>query len=938
MTTKKKSSPHARMKKPLPVILSTALFTLSLTAASPVQAVDSPSAIIKSSASDDMKWVSNLPDQSQAYIELTPGAQFTNLLNPASLQMTADSSKSTVAAVDLDNVTQKLKLIINGQGDAVITLTAKDATDLNQPTLVDTFKVNITKLGDTTGDGFVTPADALFIVKLVNSKAPLTPLEILKYDINGDGFVTSADSTELLSKYVNKQSSSNAQSYIANLTNVDDTPLGYQLKVQGTAAAGQTVSALYAYYDADQDLEGTPSFQWYRSNNANGSDKTAISGAVDKDYTVTHEDEGYYLFFEATLQNAMGKTGALHSRASGFVPDSTPPLLTSTLPYVRTDKLKKSDIMPFAFNENVQAGSGQIHIRKKSEPAQGISINASDSKIIISGSTVSLINLNLDETTDYYLEIDPGAFEDASGNAFAGISGTSSWTFATADETAPQALTFVPANQMQGASVSEDLRITFNEEILPVAGKKITVTDAVYDTSVDYPVNDASQVMINGSTVSIKHAAFQKDRAYYVTIEAGAFTDASGNEIAGLTDSSAWSFVTADGRSLNAVPYTSNGSKITETEIRNNNGTIQLTISDDIFKETLTAADFNVTNAPPGVTVTEAIYMDSTSAIIYLQSDGTNFDETYSQVTVTVAGSALMSGKPISSNGVTVEGELESTIVSLSPVTQSSDSKRWADLVLQLQANVSAVSGKNVYIYEKAGDVLVETIHVTDSNKVVVSGSTVTIRHNALKSSTEYYVVIDAGAFTDQNGRDFEGISSKTQWAFTTKAANEASPFISDFLDGGNHDVVVQIIWKGPGSINGTDYELYSVINGELHPAKELGGGKLFDLNVHPVQIIMDPAYYDLFDDYGDAFPNKYFYTNNEMEMFSGNKVSAIILKKNGEIIDILGDPTSNAPLLPNGGTLIRKPGMKGGSSTFDSVEWDYKPYIFFGSLIDHIE
>ena len=40
---------------------------------------------------------------------------------------------------------------------------------------------------------------------------------------------------------------------------------------------------------------------------------------------------------------------------------------------------------------------------------------------------------DLDGITGYYIQVDGGAFQDGVGNNYAGISGTTSWNFTTAD-------------------------------------------------------------------------------------------------------------------------------------------------------------------------------------------------------------------------------------------------------------------------------------------------------------------------------------------------------------------------------------------------------------------------------------------------------------------------------------------------------------------------
>ena len=80
------------------------------------------------------------------------------------------------------------------------------------------------------------------------------------------------------------------------------------VSVSGTLGVGQTVSASYTYIDAENDPEGATSFQWYRAISSTGAGSTAISGATTQSYTITSNDEGYYMGVKVTPVASSGIT------------------------------------------------------------------------------------------------------------------------------------------------------------------------------------------------------------------------------------------------------------------------------------------------------------------------------------------------------------------------------------------------------------------------------------------------------------------------------------------------------------------------------------------------------------------------------------------------------------------------------------------------------
>jgi len=91
-----------------------------------------------------------------------------------------------------------------------------------------------------------------------------------------------------------------------------------------------------------------------------------------------------------------------------------------------------------------------------------------------------------------------------------------------------------------------------------------------------------------------------------------------------------------------------------------------------------------------------------------------------------------------------------------------------ANIVLNFSENVDRESG-NITIKKTSDNSTVETISIT-SNQVTGTGSKqITVNPSSnFDDLTQYYVLIDATAFDDVDGRSYAGISSTTALSFTT--------------------------------------------------------------------------------------------------------------------------------------------------------------------------
>lgn len=158
--------------------------------------------------------------------------------------------------------------------------------------------------------------------------------------------------------------------------------------------------------------------------------------------------------------------------------------------------------------------------------------------------------------------------------------------------------------------------------------------------------------------------------------------------------------------------------------------------------------------------------------------------------------------------------------------------------------------------------------------------------------------------------------------------------YFSEYMDGGNGRSAIELYFNGDGdpSHKAEGYTL------EVHRFNKQSNSVVIDtqsvFSTYPNMpyIVINSTFYDFFD-----LTNAMYY-NEEANLYNPTayNVVALVLKKNGQVVDVIGDPSSHDQLLPAGGTIVRKSGIYSGSSTFSLYgEWNIYPigsYQFIGN------
>ncbi|MHA7583192.1 S-layer homology domain-containing protein [Paenibacillus vandeheii] len=149
--------------------------------------------------------------------------------------------------------------------------------------------------------------------------------------------------------------------------------------------------------------------------------------------------------------------------------------------------------------------------------------------------------------------------------------------------------------------------------------------------------------------------------------------------------------------------------------------------------------------------------------------------------------------------------------------------------------------------------------------------------------------------------------------------------FFSQYTDAGDGRSVVQLYYTGDGdpSHKATGYQVDVYQWMKKTSTMKVTTKNVFDLNPNVPYIYINTIFYDFFD-----ITNATYY-NDELDLYNPNEynIVALVLKKDGRIVDVLGDPNSHDQFMPAGGTFVRKRGIFTGSQQFSLTgEWNEFP------------
>lgn len=229
------------------------------------------------------------------------------------------------------------------------------------------------------------------------------------------------------------------------------------------------------------------------------------------------------------------------------ISDVNAPEVSSFSPVNNSTGVLIATDLTISFNEVVQKGTGNLLVKTSSDNATVQTIDVTSNNVSISSSAVTATIADLNYETQYYIEIEATAFIDASGNNYTGIAGNADWSFTTElapDIESPTVMSLTPSNLAEDILIDAGLAIEFNEDVAVGTGN-ISIIQVGTQASHEVIDVNTNKVTIEGKTSTIDVTTdFDKNTAYYVEIDAGAFKDLAGNDFTGLAGSDLWKFST----------------------------------------------------------------------------------------------------------------------------------------------------------------------------------------------------------------------------------------------------------------------------------------------------------------------------------------------------------------------------------------------------------
>lgn len=495
---------------------------------------------------------------------------------------------------------------------------------------------------------------------------------------------------------------------------------------------------------------------------------------------------------------------------SATLADRTRPTLLGTAPADNASSVAWNANLLLTFSEPVLAGSGNV-VLHRADGSVARTIAANDvTQVSFSGSTVT-VNPGVDFApgSGYFVKIAADAFRDAAGNFFLGVSDPAAFNFSTLAPTDdfPWATTTPGVVAVNVAARSGRIDSPGDGDLFKV--------DLVQGLTYVFDLLAASPSGIGNPYLTLLDGVSERPlladdnggdqagaaRISFTAPSTGTFY-LGASDISGGTGAYLLSARTA----TDDHPFSTATTGLVTVNGAEARGSIEVNNDLDMFKVALTAGQTYVidlfgSGSTPLADPLLGLYGSSGQGLLTDDDSGAGGVGSRLTFTPSVSGSYFLGASSadgltgsysikVVTSGDTVAPLLRST----SPADNAANVYRERDLVLTFSEAVKAGSG-NFTLFRSDGT-LVTTIAATDSTKVRISGSSISVDTGLeLGASQGYYLNVATGAVRDLSGNAFAGLGGATAFNFVTAADDfSALPVAAAALRvGGSINGVVEV-------------------------------------------------------------------------------------------------------------------------------------------------
>ncbi len=333
-------------------------------------------------------------------------------------------------------------------------------------------------------------------------------------------------------------------------------PAGSQVTLTGISFGTRSTGTGPQAYAIRSNAETTP----YTTDIATGTIANNSSWSLKSHSGLTASSTTGAVTFRIYGYNGSGSAGSgtinwriddlkLTVSLTGTGPDTTPPTVTTLSPASGATGVEVDTSLTVTFSEPIAVGTGNITVFTSAGAVVGTPINVTT--LVPEGNSLTFSpSVPLNVSTSYYVQIAPTAIDDAAGNSFAGITDTTTWTFATVgpDLGGPVPVGYDPAqgSNTAPAGVPLEAAVEFDEDIVITETAVISLLDADNGDAVIETLDIAAFEAIASDNIAFLQfsTAPVGGHNYKIRFSAGAVTDltATANPNAEFS----WSFSTFD--------------------------------------------------------------------------------------------------------------------------------------------------------------------------------------------------------------------------------------------------------------------------------------------------------------------------------------------------------------------------------------------------------